>query len=99
MASNYLHPRSLLRYVKTLVPWSLGIALIFGIVGLAVGLVFSPADYQQGEIVRIMYIHVPASWGALGAYTAMAIFSGWGMITRTPVMHLFTKSPSAWLLH
>jgi heme exporter protein C len=92
MASNYLHPRSLLRYAEALVPWSLGMAVIFGIAGLTVGLVFSPADYQQGESVRIMYIHVPASWGALGAYTAMAIFSGWGVITRTPVMHLLTKS-------
>jgi heme exporter protein C len=92
MMLRFFHPQSLIRYGETLIPWSLGIAVVFGLVGLAVGLVFSPPDYQQGESVRIMYIHVPASWGALGAYTAMAIFSGWGVISRTLVMHLITKA-------
>ncbi len=35
----------------------------------------SPADYQQGEMVRIMYIHVPSAWMALGIYSFMAISS------------------------
>ncbi|MGB2235485.1 MAG: heme transporter HemC, partial [Candidatus Puniceispirillum sp.] len=33
--------------------------------GLYLGLFASPPDYQQGETVRIIYIHVPAAWLAL----------------------------------
>ena len=44
--------------------------------GLAAGLYLaflgSPPDYQQGETVRIMYVHVPAAWMALAGYLAMA---------------------------
>lgn len=92
MLSHLSHPKTLLRYAEALLPWAVAIAAIFGCAGLFLGLVLSPADYQQGESVRIMYIHVPASWGALGVYTAMAVFSGWGFVVRAPLLHLVTKS-------
>jgi heme exporter protein C len=41
-------------------------------IGLAWGLWFSPADYQQGETVRIMYVHVPSAWWSLGVYAVLA---------------------------
>jgi heme exporter protein C len=77
---------------QALLPWATGTAAIFGLSGLLLALVFSPADYQQGESVRIMYVHVPASWGALCAYTVMAILSGWGFVTRAPICHIMTKA-------
>lgn len=43
--------------------------------GLYQALLVSPADYLQGEAVRIMYIHVPAAWMALGIYITMAIIN------------------------
>ena len=92
MASYFSHPKSLLRLVETILPWALATFSIFGCTGLLLGLVFSQPDYQQGETVRIMYVHVPASWGALSIYTAMAIFSGWGFVTRAPLLHIITKS-------
>lgn len=73
-------------------PWVAGVSLIFMCIGLLLGLILSPADYQQGESVRIMYVHVPASWGALCVYTVMAILSGIGFVTRAPLFHLMTKS-------
>jgi heme exporter protein C len=87
-----LRPKFLLTWGETLLPWWIGSGIIFGCTGLLLGLFFSPPDYQQGETVRIMYVHVPASWGALGAYTTMALFSAGGLITRSPLMHLITKS-------
>ncbi len=92
MTHLLLPPKFLLRYGEVLLPWSFGAVLLFGSVGLYLGLVVSPSDYQQGESVRIMYIHVPASWGALGAYTSMAILSGWGFVARVPILHILTKS-------
>ena len=52
---------------KVLVPISVASAILF-IAGLYYALFISPIDYQQGEIVRIMYVHVPAAWMALGIY-------------------------------
>lgn len=51
------------------------IGLLFTLWGGYVALFSSPQDYQQGESVRLMYLHVPASWGALSCYTIMAIQS------------------------
>ena len=81
-----------MRLSEALLPWAMAVALLFGCAGLLLGLVFSQGDYQQGESVRIMYVHVPASWGALSIYTLMAILSGWGFVTRAPLLHLITKS-------
>jgi len=50
--------------------------------GLYFALIVSPADYQQSETVRIMYVHVPASWMAMFCYSAMAGASAVGLIWR-----------------
>jgi heme exporter protein C len=92
MVSYFSHPKYLLRTGEALLPWTTALAVIFACIGLFLGLVHSPADYQQGESVRIMYVHVPASWGALCVYTVMAILSGWGFVTRAPHFHLMTKA-------
>jgi heme exporter protein C len=54
--------------------------------------VASPPDYQQGESVRIMYVHVPASWMALFCYTSMAAASAVGLIWRHPVAEMAAKA-------
>jgi heme exporter protein C len=92
MKQQFSHPKSLMRMGEALLPWSCVTSLLFGFVGLLLAFVYSPSDYQQGESVRIMYVHVPASWGALCVYTVMAISSGWGFVTRAPLMHIITKS-------
>ena len=43
--------------------------------GLFWGLALSPSDYQQGDTVRVMYVHVPAAWMAMAAYALMAVLS------------------------
>ena len=52
---------------QALVPISIVSVLLF-IAGLYYALIASPIDYQQGEMVRIMYVHVPAAWMSLGIY-------------------------------
>lgn len=54
-------------------PYFLVITVITFIVGMVWGLAFAPADYQQGESFRIIYIHVPAAMMAMAAYSTMAI--------------------------
>lgn len=77
---------------KSLLPWFSGIALILFIVGLALGLVFSPADYQQGNTVRIMYIHVPAAYMSMMVYVIMAIAGAIGLIWRIKMAHVVSVS-------
>lgn len=61
-------------------------------VGIYTALITSPADFKQGESVRIMYIHVPSAWMALLTYTIIAVASGVSIIWRHPLADLAAKS-------
>jgi heme exporter protein C len=52
----------------------------------------SPADYQQGETVRIMYVHVPSASLALMIYVLMAIASAMALIFRHPLADAAAKA-------
>lgn len=54
-------------------PWLGGLFAIFFVIGLVDGLVFAPADYQQGDSYRIIYVHVPAAWMSMFIYMVMAV--------------------------
>ncbi len=60
--------------------------------GLYFALVNSPPDYQQGDSVRIMYVHVPAAWMALFGYTMMAVASAVGFVWKHPLADVAAKS-------
>jgi heme exporter protein C len=49
------------------------------------GTFIAPSDYQQGETVRIMYIHVPAAWAAMLAYTLMTVSALGSLVWRHPL--------------
>ena len=55
------------------IPWLIAVSIIGALAGLIWGLVFAPADYQQGNSFRIIYIHVPAAILAQSAYLMMAV--------------------------
>jgi heme exporter protein C len=61
-------------------------------VGLPWGLFYAPADYQQGETVRIMYIHVPAAWWSLGVYAFMGAASFVGLVWRHALADVAARS-------
>ena len=68
-------------------------ALVLG-AGLVWALFLSPADWQQGQTVRIMYVHVPMAWLAMGGYTALAVASIMSLIWRHPLADLFARELS-----
>lgn len=74
--SQTIHKFARPKYFKAVArPLFLGatfLAFLCWIVGLYLGLVESPPDYQQKDTVRIMYVHVPAAWFSLFIYTSMA---------------------------
>lgn len=53
---------------------------------------FLPADYDQGHIFKFIYIHVPASWWALGIYSIMAVQAILGFVARIPQCHIMAKN-------
>lgn len=77
MAASILHalanPLRFQRLAVLLTPWLLVAAGAFLAVGLYMGLFVAPPDYLQGDMVRVMYIHVPSAWLALGGYLGMAV--------------------------
>ena len=62
--------------------------------GLYLALFASPPDYQQGETVRIMYVHVPAAWMALFVYVVMAAASAAALIWRHPLADIAARAAS-----
>jgi len=85
---RYANPARFLRLASAVEPWLKWGTLVVLAVGLYAGLVGSPADYQQGDSVRIMYIHVPAAWMALFCYTALAGASAAALIWKHPLADL-----------
>ncbi len=72
---------------RTLTPWLGWLALLAIGYGLIGGLVFAPADYQQGDAFRIVYVHAPSAWLSLMIYTTMAVAAAVGLIWRIKVGH------------
>lgn len=86
------NPTRFLKLAAIIQPWAAGLCILCFVVGLPIALVFSPPDYQQGDTVRIMYIHVPAAWMGLFAYGAMAAGSASYLIWRHPVANMIAKA-------
>jgi len=86
------NPARFLRLMAAIRPWAAGVAMLGLGIGLSWGLLYSPPDYQQGETVRIMYIHVPAAWMGMFIYAAMAVASATALVWRHPVAELVAKA-------
>jgi heme exporter protein C len=89
---RFANPARFLRISNAILPWAAGITVVLMIAGLYLSLFASPADYQQGDTVRIMYIHVPSAWMALFIYTNMAVAAAVGLVWKHPLADLFTKA-------
>lgn len=69
----YAKPEKSYQLAGILLPWLVAATIASFAAGTVWGLVFAPADYQQGDSFRIIYIHVPAAMMAMAAYSSMAI--------------------------
>ncbi len=73
-------------------PWLAAAAGLTLAVGLYLALVKSPPDYQQGETVRIMYIHVPSAWLSMFGYLFVAASSFGLLVFRHPLADVSAKA-------
>ena len=89
---RFANPNQFLKLAAAVLPWSAAATLVLTAFGLYGALFASPPDYQQGEAVRIMYVHVPAAWMALFIYTTMAAASGAALVWRHPLADLVAQA-------
>jgi len=86
------NPTRFLSLVDTVVPWLSALVVILLGTGLYVSFFVAPPDYQQGETVRIMFIHVPAAWLAMFGYTVIALAALGTLIWRHPLADVAAKT-------
>lgn len=100
--AQWLVPALFFHRSRPAIYWLMTSALLLLSVGWVQGLLFAPTDETQGEVYRIIYLHVPCAVTALGCYAAMCILSLQSLIWRlkladhlheaiTPIGILFTS--------
>ncbi len=89
---DYANPTRFLRLVQVILPWLIGLCIVFFAAGLYMAFFKAPEDYQQGDTVRIMYIHVPAAWLCMMCYSVMTISSIGTLVWKHPLADVSAKS-------
>ncbi len=89
---RFANPARFLRIARVLTPLLTLAGLAAVAVGLGIGLFASPPDYQQGDSVRIMYVHVPAAWLASGGYLGLAVASAVALVWRHPLASIAARA-------
>ncbi len=64
-------------------PWFAAAAAILALIGLYISFVLAPTDAQQGEVYRVIFIHVPAAWMSMFIYLVMAGYCALGLAFNT----------------
>jgi len=86
------NPSRFLALAERLLPWLAGATILAFAVGLYQAFFVAPEDYQQGQTVRIMFIHVPAAWLGMFAWTLMSIAALGTLVWRHPLADVALKS-------
>ena len=85
------NPSRFLAFVGRLSPWLAAATLLAFAYGLSQAYL-APDDYQQGATAKIMFIHVPSAWLAMGCWTIMAIAALGTLVWRHPLADVAAKA-------
>ena len=91
MIKNFF-PNKILALNNNLITSLIIFLIIVVIIGIIYSLLISPPDYIQGDSVRIMYVHVPSSFLALGCFAVIGIISILNLIFKIKFMPFLGKS-------
>lgn len=92
MKYTWARPSFFLKVTKPMLPVTFCLGGLLFSAGLYTSLLTSPPDYQQGEAMRMMYVHVPASWMALFVYGFLALMSLFALVWRHPLAEVLAVS-------
>ena len=89
------NPARFLKVTRPLTPVLFWAGVVLIAVGAWAGLTQTPADYLQGESVRILYIHVPTAWLGTGGWTGIALSSIAFLVWRHPLSNIAARAIAA----
>jgi heme exporter protein C len=89
--SELANPTRFLALSGRILPWLGGLTALILVLGLYMSFT-TEGDYQQGETVRIMYVHVPAAWLSMMCYSVMAISAIGTLVWRHPLADVSHKA-------
>jgi len=89
---RFANPARFLRLAALVLPWVSVLSILLFAAGLWMALVASPGDYQQGDTVRIMYVHVPAAWMSMFTYSSMAVAAACALVWRHPLAEVYARA-------
>jgi len=75
-----------------LAPWFAGLAATLAVLGLWIGFFVAPTDFQQGEVYRVIFIHVPAAWMSMFIYLIMAFWAAVGLVMNTRLSFMMSQA-------
>ena len=84
----FANPGRFQRLARAVYPWTATLTVLCLAGGLYFALFASPTDYQMGESVRLMYVHVPSAWMALFSYVNVAIAGAVLLVWKHPLAEL-----------
>ncbi|WP_068310720.1 heme ABC transporter permease [Polycladidibacter hongkongensis] len=86
------NPTFFLKLVRRVLPWLIGACVLVSAIGLYMAFFSAPEDYQQGNTVRIMFVHVPSAWLALFCYGMMSVSSIGSLVWKHPLADVSAKA-------
>lgn len=90
--TDLANPTRFLNLSARLLPWLWGLSLVVLVIGFYMAFFEAPEDYQQGQTIRIMFIHVPFAWLAMAAYGLMALSSIGTLVWKHPLADVSAKA-------
>jgi heme exporter protein C len=88
----YASPQTFYPLAGRLAPWFAVAAALLAAAGLYVGFFVAPTDAQQGEVYRIIFIHVPAAWMSMFIYLVMAFWAALGLAFNTRLSGMMARA-------
>ncbi len=85
-------PPYFVRFAARWAPWAYGLGVLVMAYGIWAALFQVPADYQQGDSFRILYIHVPSAWMSLFVFGLMAVYAAIALIWRIKLCEILAMA-------
>jgi heme exporter protein C len=89
---RYASPASFYPVAGRMIPWFAWASAILAAIGVWIGLVVAPTDFQQGESYRIIFIHVPSAWMSMFIYLVMAMWSAFALAFNTRLSAMMAQA-------
>ncbi len=86
------NPQRFSRLADRALPWLAALTILVLLIGQYGAWFVAPPDYQQGETIRIKYVHVPAAWMALFAWASMSLSALGTLVFRHPMADVAQKA-------